>query len=286
MPSEIQPGRPGNLTAEQEAKLRGFWQVVLQVFGVQNSGVALPVEANGAPTPETPSASASAQASADEGKQKKSRVRGLFKRHDKDGDADPDGAVRSGGATTAALADVPATADNDKHGQTREFRQALASQTPEELRAAFWGMAKHDHPDGLLLRFLRARKWDVQAALVMLVATMHWRATEMHVDSDIMRRGEAGALEASRSADAAVRREGEDFLAQLRMGKSFLHGVDAEGRPMCFVRVRLHHGGEQSESSLERYTVYTIETARMLLRPPVDTAVSRGARRPCLVERG
>jgi hypothetical protein len=40
------------------------------------------------------------------------------------------------------------------------------------------------------------------------------------------------------------------------------------------VRARLHKAGEQSEESLERFTVYTIETARMLLRPPIDTAVS------------
>jgi hypothetical protein len=43
---------------------------------------------------------------------------------------------------------------------------------------------------------------------------------------------------------------------------------------MCFVRVRLHKQGEQSEESLERYTVFVIESARMILAPPVDTAVS------------
>ncbi|KAK4897270.1 hypothetical protein LTR28_001735, partial [Elasticomyces elasticus] len=134
-------------------------------------------------------------------------------------------------------------------------------------------MAKHDNPDALLLRFLRARKWDVHNALVMLVSTMHWRAVEMHVDDDIMLNGELHALRQSKSAGSkAEQGEGADFLAQMRMGKSFLHGVDREGRPMCFVRVRLHRQGEQSEKSLERYTVYTIETARMMLKPPVDTA--------------
>jgi hypothetical protein len=63
-------------------------------------------------------------------------------------------------------------------------------------------------------------------------------------------------------------------MAQLRMGKSFLHGTDKDGRPCCYVRVKLHKQGEQSEKSLERFTVYTIETTRMMLKPPVDTAVS------------
>jgi hypothetical protein len=94
------------------------------------------------------------------------------------------------------------------------------------------------------------------------------------VDDDIMKNGELASLEASQGSDPAKRRLGEDFLAQMRLGKSFLHGVDNNGRPMCFVRVRLHKQGEQSEESLERYTVFVIESARMVLEPPVDTAVS------------
>lgn len=134
-------------------------------------------------------------------------------------------------------------------------------------------MVKSDNPDGLLLRFLRARKWDIDKALVMMVSTMQWRAKEMHVDDSIVRDGEAAALDASASSDAAIKKEGEDFMAQLRLGKSYLHGTDKEGRPMCTVRVRLHKQGEQSEKSLERFTVHVLETARLLLVAPVDTAV-------------
>jgi hypothetical protein len=61
-------------------------------------------------------------------------------------------------------------------------------------------------------------------------------------------------------------------MVNLRLGKSFLHGKDKDGRPICLVRVRLHRHGEQTEASMERFTVYTIETARMLLAQPVDTA--------------
>ncbi|KAK3697622.1 phosphatidylinositol transfer protein csr1 [Vermiconidia calcicola] len=240
MSSKMPPGRPGNLTADQEAKLKDMWSAVLEVFGVSHE-----THANGTSTP------ASESTTPDAKKKKKGRLSLLGKR-DKHSDSD-------GG-------------DNDKHGQTKEFQQAIASQSPESLREAFWAMSKHDHPDALLLRFLRARKWDVQAALVMMVSTMHWRSMEMHVDDDIMKNGEGEALRETKSSNAAVKKEGDDFMAQLRMGKSFLHGADKDGRPCCYVRVRLHRQGEQSERSLERFTVYTIETARMMLRPPVDTA--------------
>ena len=85
--------------------------------------------------------------------------------------------------------------------------------------------------------------------------------------------GEERAIKDSKLS-GSDKKEGDDFMAQLRMGKSFLHGTDKDGRPCCYVRVKLHKQGEQSEKSLERFTVYTIETTRMMLKPPVDTAVS------------
>jgi len=97
----------------------------------------------------------------------------------------------------------------------------------------------------------------------------------MHVDDRIVKVGELGALEeAAKTTDAGAKKNHDDFLTQLRMGKSYLHGLDNVGRPMCIVRARLHKAGEQTDESLERFTVYTIETARLLLRPPIDTAVS------------
>ena len=255
MPGAVPPGRPGNLTSEQEAKLKELWTAVLQVFGVTSSTNG----GDGSKGLEEADQQARADTNGSE-KPKKKRV-SLFSKKHKNEDSD--------GAGTDSSTDL-----NDKWGQTKEFHNVLANQPPEDLRRAFWSMVKHDHPDGLLLRFLRARKWDVQNALIMMVATMHWRLQEMHVDDDIMKRGEGGALEDSQSSNAAVKKEGLDFLAQERLGKSFLHGTDREGRPMCFVRARLHKQGEQSELSLERYTVYVIETARLMLSPPVDTAVS------------
>lgn len=248
MPGVALPGRPENLTPEQEVKLKELWTAVLRVFGVlapQNGvdGTKNPEEADQKSTKE----------------QRKKRVSLFGKKHKNDDSEATDSSVDSA---------------NDKWGQTKEYQNVLANQSPEDLRKAYWSMVKHDHPDGLLLRFLRARKWDVHNALVMMVATMHWRLQEMHVDDDIMKRGEGGAVEDSQSSNSAVKKEGLDFLAQERLGKSFLHGTDKEGRPMCYVRTRLHKQGQQSEPSLERYTVFVIEHARLMLSPPVDTAVS------------
>ena len=260
------PGRPGNLTAEQEARLQEMWTSTLSMFGVPVPVDSIKDDAVSTAGSEewNPAAQrALAQAAmTSEKKQKKKRI-GMFSRKHEDGTASEhtDGVSVMNG--------------NDKYGQAEDYHKLLDCQSPGGLRKAFWSMVKHDDPDGLLLRFLRARKWIVKDALIMLVAAMHWRTQDMHVDDDIIRRGEAGALEDSMSSNATIKKDGKDFLAQMRLGKSFLHGTDREGRPMCFVRVRLHKQGEQTESSLERYTVYTIETARYLLSENVDTAVSQ-----------
>lgn len=245
MSTQIAPGHVGNLTPEQEEKLRQLWQALFQVCGV--------AEDNGSAGPDATSRAKPEAAEADG--QKKKRF-GVFKRKGNDKSA------------------APSEADDDKYGQSKHFQEVLASHSPEVIRETYWTMVKHDHPDALALRFLRARKWDVEKALVMLVSTMSWRHTEMKVDEDIMKNGEEGAVLDAQNGKGDAKKVGEDFLAQLRMGKSFLHGVDKQGRPICVVRVRLHRQGEQCEESLERCTVYLIETARMVLRPPVDTAVS------------
>jgi hypothetical protein len=265
-------GRPGTLTPEQEDKLRELWTVTMKVFGVYE-----PVGSAEEDIAETRPSMETTETVGKDGKKEKKKSRlNVFKRKDK-GDKSSGTTGASGSSTPSDISSLSIADDDDKHGQTKEFKAALANMAPEDLRKAFWSMVKHDHPDGLLLRFLRARKWDVEKALVMMVSTMHWRLEEMHVDDDIVRRGELGALEDSKSSDAKVKKAGEDFMAQMAMGKSYLHGLDKEGRPMCFVRVRVHKQGEQSEESIERFTVYTIETARMLLRPPIDTAVSTGS---------
>ncbi|EXM12635.1 hypothetical protein V3481_018653 [Fusarium oxysporum f. sp. vasinfectum] len=51
--------------------------------------------------------------------------------------------------------------EDDKYGQTKQFHEALANNNPETIRATMWAMVKHDHPEALVLRFLRARKRGV-----------------------------------------------------------------------------------------------------------------------------
>ncbi|KAI5793871.1 CRAL-TRIO domain-containing protein [Peziza echinospora] len=259
----ISPGRPETLTKEEDEKLKEFWKLTLKVFGVTASSDATPIESkakeeNAVEQITDDLAAAGIGADGADAKKKRSKM-SMFKK--KEQPPAPAPATASGQISNQALATVKVDDKDDKHGLAKEFNAALSSQTPEELREAFWEMVKCDNPDALLLRFLRARKWNVENALVMMVSTMQWRAAEMKVH-EVIGRGENGAVAAADN----------DFMHQLRIGKSFLHGWDKQGRPICYVRVRLHKAGEDSEDSLERYTVYIMETARLMLNNHVDTA--------------
>jgi hypothetical protein len=262
---DIPPGRLGNLTEEQEAKLVEFWGMLLKIFGAKAEGD----QATGDSMSENTGTQLKVESSTQE--KRKSKLSFLGLRNGDTGDKKNESISAKSTATNVANLQV-AEAD-DKYGQTKEFQKALTDQSPEEIRDTFWTTVKHDNPDVLLLRFLRARKWDVNRAVVMLISTLHWRAAEMHIDDDIMKGGEALAMEQSKSSDPTTQKAGEDFMSQLRMGKSFVYGVDKIGRPMCHIRVRLHKIDAHGEKSVERFTTYIIETTRVMLTPPFETGV-------------
>jgi len=265
MPGQLLPGRPGTLTYEQEEKLRQLWKLVAEVFGIYTP---LAKEVNG-------NSNGDDAYSPLKTPQMKSPKRTSFfgiswEVEEESPSTENTGSINRSPSTVADVANN--LGDDDKYGQNKAFKDTLASMTPEDVRISFWDMVKHDHPDALLLRFLRARKWDIEAALIMAISAFRWRREEGRVDSDVVLRGEQGMLDACDSSDADKKQEGEDFMAMMRMGKSFIQGVDKHGRPVCNIRVRLHHAGDQCESSLNRYTIHSIETTRVFLRPPVDTA--------------
>ncbi|RMZ85379.1 hypothetical protein DV737_g767, partial [Chaetothyriales sp. CBS 132003] len=212
-------GYRGNLTPEQEAKLRQLWLIVLTHFGVTNPDPTVTV-ASLAPAPVAETTETKAPPA----------KKGFWGRKKEEP------APQTSGID----------ASDDKYGQVKEFYQTLEKYSPEAIREAFWTMLKADNPDTLFLRFLRARKWDVNKAL-------------------------GGALADSKSSDPNLKKEGTDFLAQLRLGKSFMHGIDKQGRPISYIRVRLHHGGDQTVKSIEKFTVHMIETSRLCLKQPVET---------------
>lgn len=249
-PTDIPKGFLGNLTADQQKKLEQLWTVVLSL-----SDAAL----------------TSTTTTTTDTNEPQNRRNSLARTNTT--------ASKGSTATTPAYA-----AQISQHlqglglhaSEIKQVQQILTKISPEEIRDGLLSTAKHDHPDALFLRFLRARKWDVTKAFVMMLETILWRMKEFHVDEEVVAKGELHALKASRdTSNAVAAKNGNDFLAQMRMGKAYVHGFDKLGRPIVVIRVKLHKPGAQSEEALNQFIIHVIESVRLLLVPPVETAVSR-----------
>lgn len=245
----VASGHVGNLSSEQEAKLRELWQSVLKVYDILRDWEE---KKNDAPAP-PPKVETS----------KKSRWFGGWKETE---------APKAASALPEEALKLINDGEGDKSDLIKDFEAAISAHSPESLRAMVMASLKHEHPDAVMLRFLRARKWDVKRALVMMLSALNWRENISRVDTDILGHGEEFLVQDEKSGDEKSKVIARDFMKQIREGKSFIHGTDRENRPISYVRARLHRAADQSVESIERYTTYIIETARFSLTSPVETA--------------
>ncbi|PYH95691.1 CRAL/TRIO domain protein [Aspergillus ellipticus CBS 707.79] len=233
MSTNAPTGFIGNLTQDQDAKLQQLWDLVLTLLDIQS----LQPENGDSADPQRRASLVSAN---------------------------------SGTAFTNNLSQ--ALRDNGMSPvEIKTMRDHLNNSSIDDLRSGLLYTAKHDSPDVLLLRFLRARKWDVNKAFGMMLKAIVWRVHEEEVDDKVIANPELAAVTTSQSGDSVSAKAAKDFLDQLRMGKCYMHGTDRLGRPVLVVRVRLHQPSKQSEETLNRFILHTIETARLLLAPPSET---------------
>lgn len=127
----------------------------------------------------------------------------------------------------------------------------------DSLRDTFWRFVKFDDPDTIMLRFLRARKWDVTRAVAMLAGCLKWR-----LDTQIEEYVKGGDLKNGA--------EVEKFLDQQRSGKTYALGAALNEQPICYIHVRKHFTYGQPGKSMQTYVIYAMESFRLLMMPPND----------------
>ncbi|KAL2316305.1 CRAL-TRIO domain-containing protein C3H8.02 [Schizosaccharomyces pombe] len=230
-------GRPWNLTELEEEKLKTMWSYLFKLFGItllERTESWYTVKTH---LSDDSSSSSSHHLSSVSYAKSRTRLELTSSSH---------------GSDTRSFN------DKTKNVHLERVEKIASEWDPEGLRVCFWDAVNCDDPDGLLLRFLRARKWNVEAALEMFMKTVHWRSREMNVGEII--------------CNADHLDKDDDFVRQLRIGKCFIFGEDKHNRPVCYIRARLHKVGDVSPESVERLTVWVMETARLILKPPIETA--------------
>ncbi|KAJ9476659.1 putative Phosphatidylinositol transfer protein CSR1 (putative) [Pseudozyma hubeiensis] len=221
---EIQEGYVGNLTQEQEGKLQELWMKFFEVC--ENAS---------------------------------------------DDDTDAEAKGKSGGdlggwdenKSGPEGAGIPKDDKAKDELKAREEQAALDellnTYGASALRNTFWKFVKMDNPDTDVLRFLRARKWDVSRAFAMMAGCMKWR-----LDNNVEELAENGDL-----GNAKI----EKFLDQQRSGKTYAMGTTDNEQPICYIHVKKHLTWGQPGASMSKYVIYAMESFRLLMQPPNDKVV-------------
>ncbi|KAF9556983.1 hypothetical protein EC968_007863 [Mortierella alpina] len=232
IPTPPGTGHINSLTADQKKTLKEVWSII---FSVADSGEAvLPAtmmyEIQQEATLDPASQSATVQAAAKAGWFSGNKAAKA--------EADARAAGHDNGMAKVSLADIGLSVD--------------------KLRPLLWDNIMGDHPDALVLRFVRARKWNVVNAFNMMIKAFKWR-----LDEDI--------AAVKYSTDKQLNEMYPKFFEQLDSGKFYIHGTDFENRVVAYLNVRLHRPKDQPDETLQKLTVYVMECARVLLEHPVET---------------
>ncbi|KAF9908040.1 hypothetical protein EC991_010284 [Linnemannia zychae] len=161
-------------------------------------------------------------------------------------------------------ADAPAPAKTGWFGRGKAAESNGVAAAPRftgaELHKTFWKLTMMDHPDLIVLKFIRARKWVLDDALKMFLNALKWRIVE--------RLDELVEL-----SDVELDAKYPKFIEQMRIGKGYLRGADPLGRPMSVVNTRLHHKSDQPAETIHRFTLYTMECGRTVLPQSAETVI-------------
>ncbi|KAI8873734.1 CRAL/TRIO domain-containing protein [Ramicandelaber brevisporus] len=125
---------------------------------------------------------------------------------------------------------------------------------PSTYRQVAHTFALFEHPDGILLRYLRASDWNVGKAETMLINVSKWR-----IENDI-----AGIVYVGSSCT-------KPELFSKWFG--YVQGYDRFDRPVCYFHIKKHSFMAQTSEELKRWVIYQTETARLFLKSPGETSL-------------
>ncbi|ORY79852.1 CRAL-TRIO domain-containing protein, partial [Protomyces lactucae-debilis] len=131
----------------------------------------------------------------------------------------------------------------------------LKETSPALLRKDFYTLLRHDYPDLVPLRFLKARLYELDRSTRMLLCSLSFRRKAIPV-----------ALRSETKHDM-------DFLRSMKKAKSFVPCYDQRGRTITTIRIKNHSRGDCTQATFENYMIYCMEHAHLLHLPYQDRTV-------------
>ncbi|RCK66642.1 Phosphatidylinositol transfer protein CSR1 [Candida viswanathii] len=126
----------------------------------------------------------------------------------------------------------------------------------KEQHTALTRVPRNDLIDNLLLRFIRARKWDSEKAIEMMFKSLQWRSTEFPAD--------IWAMEGD--APSYLNGTNKGFVHNFTTEKSWIKGRDKNNNPIFMFQAKKHFTADAPLEQNQRYAIVTIEWVRLFLR--------------------
>ncbi|KAI3403106.1 CSR1 [Candida oxycetoniae] len=133
---------------------------------------------------------------------------------------------------------------------------SFSQYNPKEIHQAYFKTLRNDLPDNLFLKFIRARKWDTEKAMDMLLKSLNWRANEFPTDDWAMEGDSPSYLSGTN----------QGFIKNFTTEKSWIKGRDKNNNPIFMFQAKKHLTADSPLPQNQRYAVVTIEWVRLFLR--------------------
>ena len=141
------------------------------------------------------------------------------------------------------------------------LRELFATHGVEEFHDQLWFLFGPDIPDMIMLKFLRARKWNVHRAFAMLCKCVKWR-----IESDVM-----GIVA---KGDLGLSREDPTYAIQGPAEKVYSLGYsDKNVMPVIMIHVKNHVAAAQPAETMTKFVISAAETFRTLVVYPNDKVI-------------
>ena len=141
------------------------------------------------------------------------------------------------------------------------LRELFATHGVEEFHDQLWFLFGPDIPDMIMLKFLRARKWNVHRAFAMLCKCVKWR-----IESDVM-----GIVA---KGDLGLSREDPAYASQGPAEKVYSLGYsDKNVMPVIMIHVKNHIAATQPAETMTKFVISAAETFRTLVVYPNDKVI-------------
>lgn len=136
------------------------------------------------------------------------------------------------------------------------FCAPLAQYNHKEIHQALTKVLRNDLVDNLVLKFIRARKWDTDKALAMMFKSLNWRYHEFPTDDWLMESDGPSYLNGTNKG----------FIKNFTTEKSWIKGRDKNNNPIFMFQAKKHLTSDSPLPQNQRYAVVTIEWVRLFLK--------------------